>query len=161
MNHIPSNPDIVYFDLSQKAKKGFIKSGQYYTNQLAQLMGHLLFEQKQYEKALPYLANYVKSQKQVEYIQGLAIRYLKPPTPPPAGDIIITQEPDVIIKPAPPIIIRQLPVIILMIIIKFRSIIKFKTYVSATTIDTKTFNNPGKTTKSSSNRKQKSNYNIW
>ena len=102
-----------------------------------------------------------KSQKQVEYIQGLAIRYLKPPTPPPAGDIIITQEPDVIIKPAPPIIIRQLPVIILMIIIKFRSIIKFKTYVSATTIDTKTFNNPGKTTKSSSNRKQKSNYNIW
>ena len=40
--------------------------GQYYTNQLAQLMGHLLFEQKQYEKALPYLANYVASQKQVE-----------------------------------------------------------------------------------------------
>lgn len=42
------------------------KNGQYYTSQLAQLMGHLLFEQKQYEKALPYLANYVKSQKQVE-----------------------------------------------------------------------------------------------
>ena len=41
-------------------------NGQYYTSQLAQLMGHLLFEQKQYEKALPYLANYVKSQKQVE-----------------------------------------------------------------------------------------------
>ena len=42
------------------------KKGQYYTNQLAQLMGHLLFEQKQYEKALPYLANYVAVQKQVE-----------------------------------------------------------------------------------------------
>jgi tetratricopeptide (TPR) repeat protein len=40
--------------------------GQFYTDQLAQLMGHLLFEQKQYEKALPYLANFVKSQKQVE-----------------------------------------------------------------------------------------------
>jgi tetratricopeptide (TPR) repeat protein len=40
--------------------------GQYYTDQLAQLMGHLLFEQKQYDKALPYLANFVKSQKQVE-----------------------------------------------------------------------------------------------
>ena len=34
--------------------------GQYYTDQLAQLMGHLLFEQKQYDKALPYLANFVK-----------------------------------------------------------------------------------------------------
>lgn len=42
------------------------KNDQYYTSQLAQLMGHLLFEQKQYQKALPYLANYVKSQKQVE-----------------------------------------------------------------------------------------------
>jgi tetratricopeptide (TPR) repeat protein len=42
------------------------KKGQYYTDQLAQLMGHLLFEQKQYQKALPYLANFVKSQKQVE-----------------------------------------------------------------------------------------------
>jgi len=40
--------------------------GQFYTDQLAQLMGHLLFEQKQYEKALPYLANFVKSQIQVE-----------------------------------------------------------------------------------------------
>lgn len=40
--------------------------GQYYNSQLAQLMGHLLFEKKQYEKALPYLANYVAEQKQVE-----------------------------------------------------------------------------------------------
>ncbi len=29
------------------------KKGQYYNDQLAQLMGHLLFEKKQYEKALP------------------------------------------------------------------------------------------------------------
>jgi tetratricopeptide (TPR) repeat protein len=42
------------------------QKGQYYSSQLAQLMGHLLFEQKQYDKALPYLANYVQSQKQVE-----------------------------------------------------------------------------------------------
>ena len=42
------------------------KKGQYYNDQLAQLMGHLLFEKKQYEKALPYLSNYVASQKQVE-----------------------------------------------------------------------------------------------
>lgn len=40
--------------------------GQYYTSQLSQLMGHLLFEQKMYENALPYLANYVAAQKQVE-----------------------------------------------------------------------------------------------
>ena len=50
----------------KNTEQALLKSGQYYTNQLAQLMGHLLFEQKQYEKALPYLANYVKSQKQVE-----------------------------------------------------------------------------------------------
>jgi tetratricopeptide (TPR) repeat protein len=41
------------------------KKGQFYSSQLAQLMGHLLFEQKQYEKALPYLANYVAEQKEV------------------------------------------------------------------------------------------------
>lgn len=54
-----------------------------------------------------------KSQRQVEYIQQLAIRYLKPPTPPTPGDIIITQEPDISVEPAPPIIIRQQPVNIL------------------------------------------------
>ncbi len=46
--------------------QAILLKGQYYNDQLAQLMGHLLFEQKQYEQALPYLANYVKSQKQVE-----------------------------------------------------------------------------------------------
>lgn len=53
-----------------------------------------------------------KSQRQVEYIQELAVRYLKPPTPPMPGDIIITQEPDFSAEPAPPIIIRQQPVTI-------------------------------------------------
>lgn len=42
------------------------KNDQYYSNELVQLMGHLLFEQKKYEKALPYLENYVKTQKKVE-----------------------------------------------------------------------------------------------
>ena len=45
----------------------------------------------------------------VEYIQELAIRYLRPPTPPPPGDIIITQEANKHTPPAPPLIIRQQP----------------------------------------------------
>lgn len=45
----------------------------------------------------------------IEYIQELAIRYLRPPSPPLPGDIIITQEPNVATKPAPPLIIRQQP----------------------------------------------------
>ena len=40
--------------------------GQYYDVQLRQLMGHLLFEKKEYNKALPYLAQYVSTQKKVE-----------------------------------------------------------------------------------------------
>lgn len=50
-----------------------------------------------------------KSNKTVEYIQELAIRYLKPPSVPPPGDIIINQLPEEISPPAPPIIIRQHP----------------------------------------------------
>ena len=49
------------------------------------------------------------SKKQLEYIQELAIRYLKPPTPPTPGDIIITQSANELIPPAPPLIIRQQP----------------------------------------------------
>ena len=41
------------------------KKGQFYNQQLEQLMGHLLFEKKEYEKALPYLSNYVAKQQQV------------------------------------------------------------------------------------------------
>ena len=47
--------------------------------------------------------------QQLEYVQELAIRYLRPPTPPMAGEIIITQEPNIQCKPAPPLIIRQQP----------------------------------------------------
>jgi hypothetical protein len=50
-----------------------------------------------------------KSEQKVEYIQELAIRYLRPPTPPVAGEIIINQESNTFIPPAPPVIIRQLP----------------------------------------------------
>jgi hypothetical protein len=43
----------------------------------------------------------------LEYVQELAIRYLRPPTPPAPGEIVITQEPDYKTGPAPPLIIRQ------------------------------------------------------
>jgi len=36
--------------------------GQYYSLQLQQLMGHLLFEKKEYQKAIPFLSYYVQSQ---------------------------------------------------------------------------------------------------
>ena len=39
----------------------------------------------------------------------MAIRYLRPPTPPRPGEIIITMESDIVQTPAPPIIIRQQP----------------------------------------------------
>ncbi len=50
-----------------------------------------------------------KALKNLEYIQEMAIRYLRPPTPPIPGDIVITQEPNSIIAPAPPLVIRQQP----------------------------------------------------
>ena len=43
----------------------------------------------------------------VEFVQELAIRYLRPPTPPAAGDIVITMGGDSGTGPAPPLIIRQ------------------------------------------------------
>lgn len=45
----------------------------------------------------------------IEYVQELAIKYLRPPTPPNPGEIIINQLPDQIPNPAPPLIIRQQP----------------------------------------------------
>ena len=39
----------------------------------------------------------------------MAIRYLRPPTPPAPGEIVITQEPNVLTPPAPPLVIRQQP----------------------------------------------------
>ena len=41
--------------------------------------------------------------------QEVAIRYLRPPTPPPPGEIIIRQEKNILTAPAPPLIIRQVP----------------------------------------------------
>ena len=39
----------------------------------------------------------------------MAVRYLRPPTPPAPGEIVITQEPNVLTPPAPPLVIRQQP----------------------------------------------------
>lgn len=47
--------------------------------------------------------------RSIEYVQELAIRYLRPPTPPAPGEIIITMEPNMPTGPAPPLIIRQQP----------------------------------------------------
>ena len=38
--------------------------GQYYNLQLQQLMGHLFFEKKEFQKAIPFLSNYIQSQTQ-------------------------------------------------------------------------------------------------
>ena len=50
-----------------------------------------------------------RSQQKLEYIQELAVRYLRPPTPPAPGEIVITQEANVLTPPAPPLVIRQQP----------------------------------------------------
>lgn len=47
-------------------EKALAAGGQFYELQLNQLMGHLLFEKKEYNKALPYLSNYVSKQKKVD-----------------------------------------------------------------------------------------------
>ena len=56
----------------------------------------------------PEIVKKTTNQK-IEYVQELAIRYLRPPTPPAPGDIIINKGPNQIPPPAPPIIIRQQP----------------------------------------------------
>merc|ERR1719360_205961 len=50
-----------------------------------------------------------KVEQQIEYVQELAIRYLRPPTPPAPGEIVISMESDKVTGPAPPLIIRQQP----------------------------------------------------
>ena len=50
-----------------------------------------------------------RSQQILEYLQEIAIRYLRPPTPPAPGEIVITQEQNILTPPAPPLIIRQQP----------------------------------------------------
>jgi hypothetical protein len=50
-----------------------------------------------------------RTEQTLTYIQELAIRYLRPPTPPAPGEILITQEVNSLTPPAPPLIIRQQP----------------------------------------------------
>jgi hypothetical protein len=50
----------------------------------------------------------LKYPKCIERIEAKAVKFLRPPTPPPPGDIVITQLPDYQPPEAPPIIIRQL-----------------------------------------------------
>jgi hypothetical protein len=50
-----------------------------------------------------------KISQQLEYVQELAVRYLRPPTPPAPGEIVITQEANILTPPAPPLVIRQQP----------------------------------------------------
>jgi hypothetical protein len=60
------------------------------------------------EDANPEILN-KRVKQQLEYVQELAIRYLRPPTPPVPGEIVITQEPNILTPPAPPLVIRQQP----------------------------------------------------
>ena len=50
-----------------------------------------------------------KTHQQLMYEQEVAIRYLRPPTPPPPGEILIKQEANIPTPPAPPLVIRQIP----------------------------------------------------
>lgn len=50
-----------------------------------------------------------RSNQTLDYVQELAIRYLRPPTPPAPGEIIIQQQANLVTPPAPPLIIRQQP----------------------------------------------------
>ena len=50
-----------------------------------------------------------KTEQQLIYEQEVAIRYLRPPTPPPPGEIVIKQEKNIPTPPAPPLVIRQQP----------------------------------------------------
>lgn len=48
-----------------------------------------------------------KPSKKVEQVQTIKINYLRPPTPPAPGEIIILKEPNKPSSPGPPLIIRQ------------------------------------------------------
>ncbi|CAF0921745.1 unnamed protein product [Brachionus calyciflorus] len=50
-----------------------------------------------------------RTNQSLTYLQELAIRYLRPPTPPAPGEIIIQQEANTLTQPAPPLILRQQP----------------------------------------------------
>jgi hypothetical protein len=46
----------------------------------------------------------------IEYNQEISVRYLRPPTPPEPGDLIIRRDPSIQQQAAPPLILRQYPV---------------------------------------------------
>lgn len=48
-----------------------------------------------------------KPTERINYTQNVAVRYLKPPAPAPAGDIVIQQLPDRQVAPAPPLHVRK------------------------------------------------------
>lgn len=50
-----------------------------------------------------------KKSRNLEYVQELAIRYLRPPTPPSPEPIVITEEEPMRLPCPPPLIIRQQP----------------------------------------------------
>ena len=50
-----------------------------------------------------------QANQKLDYVQECAIRYLRPPTPPAPGDIVIREEASVLTPPAPPLVIRQQP----------------------------------------------------
>ena len=60
------------------------------------------------EDANPEVMN-KKVTTKLEYIQELAIRYLRPPTPPAPGEIVVQQEGNTLTPPAPPLVVRQVP----------------------------------------------------
>ncbi|HQS56180.1 MAG TPA: CDC27 family protein, partial [Sediminibacterium sp.] len=49
----------------QTAQQALLKGGQFYDLQMRQLAGHILFEQRSYDKALPYLKQYVNGTEKV------------------------------------------------------------------------------------------------
>jgi hypothetical protein len=50
-----------------------------------------------------------RTDQHLVYHQEVAIRYLRPPTPPAPGEILIQQEGNSFAPPAPPLVIRQQP----------------------------------------------------
>jgi len=50
-----------------------------------------------------------KESRKVHYVQPVAIKYLKPPTPAPPGPLVIKREANIPTAPAPPVVIRQVP----------------------------------------------------
>jgi tetratricopeptide (TPR) repeat protein len=49
----------------QTAQQALLKGGQFYDLQMRQLAGHILFEQRSYDKALPFLKQYVNGTEKV------------------------------------------------------------------------------------------------